>query len=234
MDIAEIKPTKTIIIIDEKKKIKLLVEEERINDSGASCVYGIEFEDGNIDWYGKLKPARERFEELTIEKHEIEFNGYLVEVDRPLEKSIYDLVWNKDHTEIIKAVDLDGNSYQVLTISKIDNDQNRSSNFEKVMKGLKDGTRIYKLNDEQIYFAKLSDLDGLISHEKYELVKAEFLGAMKLKIPGSRSSEIVADEQSVRTMFDHYTTVGKSNKTLTDAVQEVKAMNQNLSSIILK
>jgi hypothetical protein len=234
MDIEELNRTKTVKIIDEKKRIKLLVEEERINDGMASCVYGIEFEDGNIDWYGKLKPARERFEELTMEKYEIEFKGYLVEIDRPLEKNMYDLVWNKDHTEIIKAVDLDGSSYQILAISKIDNDQNQSSNLEKVTKGLSDGTRIYKLNDEQIYFAKLSDLDGLISHEKYELVKAEFLGAMKLKVPGSRSSEIVADEQSVRTLFDLYTTVGKSNKTLTDAVQEIRAINQNSSTAILK
>lgn len=234
MDIEEISHTKTVKIIDEKKRIKLLVEEERINDGMASCVYGIEFEDGNIDWYGKLKPARERFEELTMTKHQVEFNGFLVEIDRPLEKNLYDLIWDKDHTKIIKAVDLDANSYQVLAISKIDNEQNQSSNLEKVTKGLGDGTRIYKLNDEQIYFAKLSDLDGLVSHEKYELVKAEFLGAMKLKIPGSRSSEIVADEQSVRTLFDLYTTVGKSNKTLTDVVQEVKTMNQNSSTVILK
>ena len=87
------------------------------------------------------------------------------------------------------------------------------SNLESVRTKCTKGTIIYRVLgvESERFFARLEDLIGLVDEEKFEAVKRDFFGRMKLKDPGNRKGGVIIDESYPVTQFEHYCVVGEES-----------------------
>lgn len=93
------------------------------------------------------------------------------------------------------------------------------SNLRKVINKATKNTIVFKLNNEDIYFSRLADIEELVSEDMFKAMQNEFFSRMKLV-----GKSYVVDESVPLTLFKQVCVVG--NKSENDIlIDEVERRN---------